>query len=347
MSTPPVPLPSFPSTPFPGPVEVSGAARALHSDALVFDGHCDSVADQLLGARSLAERTQLGHLDLPRMIEGGVNAQFFACFVPTVLQRHGAVTHALERLDQLHLLAEQHPDRFAIARCAADIRAAKRAGQIAAVLGLEGAEALDASIGVLRQFYRLGVRNMGLAWNFRNAACDGALEERTGGGLTEFGVEVVRTCNDLGMLIDVSHLASAGLRDVLALSDAPVLASHSNARALCDHVRNLTDAQMEAIAARGGVIGITFVHIFLDAEAPDSTTVDTVLDHIDYVLRRVGPDHVALGSDYDGCIPPTDLGDVTRYPLLTEGMLRRGHDEQTIRKVLGGNLLRLFERVCG
>ena len=221
---------------------MTNAYLTLHFDAIVIDGHCDSLGDQLERGRWLGERSEQGHVDLPACREGGVDVQFFACYVPTPYQRHGAVTHALERLDQLWRLAEQLPDQVVIARTAADVRRANAAGQVAAIAGLEGAEALDASIGVLRQFYRLGVRNLGLAWNHRNAACDGIAEDRTNGGLTQFGVQVVEECNRLGILIDVSHLAPAGLADVLMVSQHPIIASHSNTHALCDHPRNLTDA---------------------------------------------------------------------------------------------------------
>lgn len=323
------------------------SAPELHFSAIVIDGHCDSIGDQLEKTRSLATRAETGHLDLPRLHQGGVTAQFFACYVPVPYQRHGATSHALERLDQLHLLAEQETDKFVIARCAGDIVRAKQEGKIAAIAGLEGAEALDASIGVLRQFHRLGVRNLGLAWNYRNAACDGVSESRTNGGLTEFGVKVVEECNRLGMLIDVSHLSPAGLDDVLKVSRQPIIASHSNARTLCDFPRNLTDAQMAAIAARGGVVGVTFVNAFLNVEKPEAASFDDVIAHIEYMLKRIGPDHVAIGSDFDGCTTPVDLPDVTHYPRITQKLLERGHAPAVIRKVLGENLLRVIATVCG
>jgi membrane dipeptidase len=319
----------------------------LHFSALVIDGHCDSIGDQLEQGRWLGDRSDKGHLDLPRMREGGVTAQFFACYVPMPFQRHGAATHAMERLDQLHLLAEQLPDRFLIARRASDIVRAKTEGKIAAIAGLEGAEALDASIGLLRQFYRLGVRNLGLAWNHRNAACDGVAESRTNGGLTEFGVKVVEECNRLGMLIDVSHLAPAGVADVLAISQQPIIASHSNARVLCDHPRNLTDAQMDAIAQSGGVVGVTFVDAFLNRETPETASLDDVVAHLEYMLKRIGPDHVAIGSDFDGCTTPSDLPAIGAYPSITLKLAHRGHSPEVIRKILGENLLRVFATVCG
>lgn len=321
--------------------------QELHLDSIVIDGHCDSIGEQLEQGRWLGERSSKGHIDLPRLREGGVTAQFFACYVPVAYQRHGAPVHALERLDQLLRLADQLPHELVLALRAGDIRRAKAENKVAAVAGLEGAEALDGSIGVLRQFYRLGVRNLGLAWNYRNAACDGVSESRTNGGLTQFGVKVVEECNRLGMLIDLSHLSPAGVDDVLNTSLQPVIASHSNARALCDHPRNLTDSQMEAIAMRGGVIGVTFVDVFLNARNPGRASLDDVIAHIEYMLNRVGPDSVAIGSDFDGCNTPGDIPDVTAYPRITTRLLERGHAPEVVRKVLGGNLLRVFGSVCG
>ena len=326
---------------------MTNAFLSLHFDALVIDGHCDSIGDQLENDRWLGDRSDKGHIDLPRLREGGIDAQFFACYVPTPFQRHGAFTHAMDRLDQLLLLEERLPEQFILVRRADDLARAKATGKIAGIAGLEGAEALDASIGALRQFYRLGVRNLGLAWNYRNAACDGVAESRTNGGLTEFGVKVVEECNRLGMLLDVSHLSPAGVADVLAVSRQPIIASHSNAYALCDHPRNLTNAQMEAIAARGGVIGVTFVNAFLNRENPEATTVDDVVAHIEYMLGVVGPDHISIGSDFDGCTTPTDLNDATSYPLITQKLVERGHDPKVIRKILGENLLRVIRTVLG
>ena len=326
---------------------MTNAFLSLHFDALVIDGHCDSIGDQLENGRWLGDRSDTGHIDLPRLREGGIDAQFFACYVPTPFQRHGAFTHAMDRLDQLLLLEERLPEQFTLVRRAEDLVRAKATGKIAGIAGLEGAEALDASIGALRQFYRLGVRNLGLAWNYRNAACDGVAESRTNGGLTEFGVKVVEECNRLGILLDVSHLSPAGVTDVLAVSQQPIIASHSNVFALCDHPRNLTNAQMEAIAAGGGVIGVTFVNAFLNRENPEATTVDDVVAHIEYMPGVVGPDHVSIGSDFDGCTTPADLGDATAYPLITQKLVERGHEPKVIRKILGENLLRVIRTVLG
>lgn len=319
----------------------------LHSSAIVCDGHCDTLGDLLAGTRALSERSTVGHIDLPRLREGGVTAQVFACFVPVDQYRRGAARHALQRLDQLHQALERYPDQLLLATGADDIRRAKAEGKVAGILGLEGVEPLEGSLALLRCFYRLGVRVVGLTWNFRNEAADGVFEGGQARGLSDFGVQLVAECNRLGMLIDVSHLAPPGVEDVLRISRQPVIASHSNAAALCDDSRNLTDAQIRAIASHGGLVGVTFVTSFLVKPAR-AATIAHVLDHIDHLLRVAGPDHVMIGSDFDGIeATPRGLENASRYSALTAGMLARGHDEQTVRHVLGLNFLRVFEQVTG
>ena len=320
--------------------------NTLHFDAIVIDAHCDTLGDVLEGTRTLTERSDQGHVDLPRLRAGGITAQLFACFVPVEEYHRSATRHAMQRLDMLHQAIDSHPHEIILATGAADIRRAKAEGKIAGILGLEGAEPLGDSIEVLRCFYRLGVRNLGLTWNFRNETADGVMEGPNARGLSQFGVKVIEECNRLGIIIDVSHLATAGLRDVLQVSQQPIIASHSNARGLFDHYRNLGDAQIEAIVAGGGLIGVTFVNAFLHTPAGDAT-IEHVLDQIDYLVRTAGADHVILGSDFDGATMPRGLEDATCYPALTAGMMARGHSEDSIRKVLGLNFLRVFEQVTG
>lgn len=322
------------------------SSNNLYPDAIVVDGHCDTLGDVLEGKRTLAERSTQGHVDLPRLAAGGVTAQIFACFVPIHEYHRGATRYALHMVDALHQALEAHPEQLLLAASAADIRRAQAEGKVAAILGLEGAEPLRDSLPLLRSFYRLGMRVLGLTWNFRNEVADGVMQGREARGLSPFGVQVVEECNRLGVLIDVSHLAPAGLEDVLRVSQQPVIASHSNARALCDHPRNLTDAQIEAIASRGGLVGVTFVDAFLHQPASEAT-IEHALDHIDYLLRVAGPEHVMLGSDFDGATMPQGLEDATRYPALTAGMAARGHSAAVIRGVLGQNFLRVFEQVAG
>lgn len=324
-------------------------ADKLHRESIVFDGHCDTLLNVLDGQRRLGERSAEGHLDLPRMKEGGVTVQIFACFVRPQFMSAGATAEALRIVDTFYEEMAANEAMLTLATSAADIELAKAEGKIAGVLALEGAEALAGDLGVLRTFYRLGVRNVGLTWNFRNEAADGIAEARTGGGLTEFGFKLVKELNRLGMMIDVSHLAPAGVRDVLALSDAPVIASHSNAHALCPHWRNLTDEQLEGIAANGGVVGVTFVPAFVTQD-PDQATLERTLDHIDHIVRVAGIDHVGLGSDFDGFFGNevnTGLEDVTRMPGITAGLLARGYKSAEVRKILGESFIRIFSQVAG
>lgn len=216
---------------------------------------------------------------------------------------------------------------------------------------------------MLRDLYRLGLRVLGLTWNFRNALADGAAEARSGGGLTRFGVDAVREAQRLGMLVDVSHLADAGVRDVLAIAERPVIASHSNARAVCDHVRNLPDWAIEGIARTGGVIGVALFGDFVDPERP---TLDRVVDHVDYLRRLVGSEHVAIGPDYTDYLD-ADADAATRaagiysgqkryaegaettarLPALTAALLERGYSEAEVTGILGGNLLRVCRQAIG
>ncbi len=289
----------------------------LHNNAIIVDGHCDTLGDVLEGTRTLGERSSLGQVDLPRLQAGGVTAQIFACFVPVDQYRRGATRHALQRMDRFFQALEAHPHALTLATSAADIRKAKRAGKIAGILGLEGAEPIEDSLDLLRSFYRLGVRNLGLTWNFRNDVADGVFEGESARGLTPFGIRVIEECNRLGILIDVSHLAPAGLEDVLRVSQHPIIASHSNAAAVCNNVRNLTDEQLEAIASRGGLIGVTFVPSFL-TQPYRNATLDHILDHVDHLVKTAGADHVMLGSDFDGMgtVVPKGMEDATSFPAL-------------------------------
>ena len=206
---------------------------------------------------------------------------------------------------------------------------------------------MDGDLGVLRILYRLGIRLITLTWNQRNQIADGAGEARTGGGLTEFGVKVVAEMNHLGMLIDVSHLSEAGFWDVIKKSKEPIVASHSNCYSLCPHLRNLKDEQIKALADKGGVIGVTFVPDFLIKENRKST-VEDVVRHIDYLVEKAGIDHVGLGSDFDGTVElPIGLKGADEIPNITKELLNQGYKEDDIKKILGGNFLRVFKDVVG
>ncbi len=323
-------------------------AMSLHRDSIIFDGHCDTLLEVLEGKRTLGVRSSEGHIDLPRLREGGVTAQLVAIFIEDRYLPAGATKQTLRVLDVLYRELQANADTLVLAMRAEDIEHAKSAGKVAAVVGIEGAEALEEDLGVLRVFYRLGVRLLTVAWSRRNQAADGAYESRTGGGLSNFGLKLVEECNKLGILLDVSHLSAAGVRDVLQASSQPVIASHSNAYALCANVRNLTDEQLTALAAKGGVVGVTFVPSFI-VEGGKDASLERLLDHVDHIVQVAGIDHVGLGSDFDGfgSPPPVGLEDATHLPGITAGLLERGYAEDAVRKVLGGNLLRVFRQVVG
>jgi len=320
--------------------------NAFHDNIFVFDAHCDTLGFATLPPKRRADLTQWGqtpHLDLPRMRAGGINCQVFACYPGHARLSADPTGAALERLEAYFDLQERVPDQITLIQTAGDLARLTTDGPIGAILGLEGSEALDGSIGRLRTFFHLGLRNLGLAWDGRNAACDG-VGVGSAAGLTDFGREVVITCNELGIMLDVSHLNPAGVEDVLALSKQPFIASHSNARALYDHRRSLSDAQIRAIAAKGGVIGATFASLFLSPD-PGDATLDHFLDHVDYLVQVAGVEHVGTGSDFDGTDLPPELSGAETYPRVTEGLLARGHAEGAVEKIMGANFRRVFSAV--
>ncbi len=336
-------------------------ALTIHQQALIIDGHCDTLGEVVSNGIDLGQRRTEGHVDLPRLRAGGVSAQIFAVFTARTreLTAHDPLDLALRMIDALYQQLEAHPDQLVLATTVREIEQARDTGRLAAILGLEGGEPLGQDrrllksmdqplLDRLRIFYRLGVRNIGLTWSTRNALADGVFEAQTGGGLSNYGRAVVQEMNRLGIVIDVAHLAPAGVRDVLTLSEAPVIASHANARAICDHPRNLTDEQLEGIARNGGVVGVTFVPAFIVAAG--QPTLDHLLDHVDHIVRVAGIDHVGLGSDFDGYggdnqMP--EIRDAADLPAITAGLLSRGYTETKIRQVLGENYRRVFRQVWG
>lgn len=318
-------------------------SAAFHRQCFVVDAHCDTVLRLVKGA-SLAGPEPQGHVDLPRLAAGGVDLQIFALWVDARERRGGFTVRCLELLEAVQREVAAHPDRLQLIRSRHDLSAARESGRIGVLLSIEGGEALEGSLAALRAFFRLGVRALGLTWNGRNELADGCGDADSGGGLTAFGRQVVEEMNRLGMVVDVSHLAERGFWDVLAISRHPIIASHSNARAVCDHRRNLTDAQIRALAEHGGVMGMNFFPEFLRSDGP--ATLEDVVRHIDHIVDLVGPDHVGLGSDFDGIDgTPIGLEDVSRLPALTEALLARGYDEASVEKILGGNFLRVFQTV--
>ncbi len=284
-------------------------------------------------------------MDVPRLLEGGVTAQFFAVFTEDRFVKE-AGAHSRRVLDALEVLFSR-TDRIRPALKARDVEEAKAEGRVAAFRALEGGEALGESLGGLRSFYDRGVRLVGLTWSRKNALGRGVGAEGAG-GLTDFGRRVVREMERLGMLVDASHLSDEALDDLLAAAERPVVASHSNSRALMDHPRNLTDAQAEGIAASGGLVAATLAGCFVDGD-PGKVSLSRFLDHVDRLVSVAGADHVGLGSDFDGFTPEngTVLPDCSRLPDLTAALLDRGYSPEDVRKILGGNWMRIIREILG
>jgi len=326
----------------------------------VFDFHTDLLS-RLLEEPFAGFATGRGtgyerQYDLPRLRAGNVRALVWALFTRDESGEH-PVVRTLRMIDIAHRLEAAHPDALLLARTAADVERALAAGKTAAILSIENGVACLDRIELLRTYHRLGVRAMGLVWNGRNALADGCGEEATGGKLTAFGRAVVDEMARLGMLVDVSHLSRAGFWDVAErMGGRPFIASHSNARALCDHRRNLDDEQIRAIAKTGGVIGVNFWSPFLkvgtssspDDGKPPATLADAVA-HVKALAERAGSfDHVGIGADYDGIgYGPTGLEDPSRFPAFAEALLAAGLSETDVRKVFFDNFLRVFRAVCG
>jgi membrane dipeptidase len=297
--------------------------------------------------RKFGERSSKGHVDLPRLLESGVDLQIFAVYIQPEYKIERALHRALQVIDRFYKELHDHEDKMMLFTKVSDVREAEKHGKIAAMLSIEGGEAVEADLGILRMLHRLGLRAMTLTWNERNQIADGAGEGRTKGGLTNFGVELVKEMNNIGMVVDVSHLSDPGFFDVIETTTKPVIASHSNCRAICNHRRNLTDDMIKTLADNGGVMGMNFSAAFVD-ENKEKATLERVLDHVDHVVKVASVDHVGIGSDFDGIEnTPKGLEDVTRMPYLTEGLLKRGYKEDDIRKILGENFLRVFSEVIG
>ncbi|MGE5580750.1 MAG: dipeptidase [Bacillota bacterium] len=330
-------------------------ATRIHKESIIIDAHCDTllaVTGRGLGypglpstQRNFFERNDGGHIDLPRLKEGGVTCQVMALYIEDQYKPTRSARRTLEMLDSFYALLDE-TEEFRMVTTAAEIEKAKQNGDTCALLSIEGGEAIEGSLGLLRDFYRLGVRAMGLTWNQRNDIADGQGEKSAGSGLTDFGISVVKEMERLGMLVDVSHLSDTSFWAVDKVSERPYIASHSNCRSLASASRNLTDQQIEALAKKGGVIGVVFAPGFVDDDR-SKVSLARLCDHIDHIKKVAGIDHVGLGSDFDGYGMPPGSGsvmkDCSEFPRLTEELVSRGYKEDEIKKVLGGNWLRLYK----
>ena len=344
-----------------------------------FDGHNDFLLRLMTAPTPRDETwrgaTGAGHLDLARIKQAGFAGGLFAIFVPPVsegpppdfralmveppyalplppLMDHAtAQPVALTMAGLLHWMARVAPEDFVLCRSVDEIRAAMAADRIAGVMHMEGAEAIAPDLDALYLFHDMGLRSLGPVWSRPTVFGHGVPiafpgTPDTGPGLTERGKDLVRLCNALGILIDLSHLNEAGFEDVAALSDAPLVATHSNAHAICPSPRNLTDRQLHAVRETGGLVGLNFATFFLHPEgkADAGLGFDVILRHLDHLIAVLGEDHVGLGSDFDGCPLPDVIGDVTGVPGLIAAMGTHGYDQPLIDKLARDNWLACLER---
>ena len=362
-------------------------ARRISAEAIGIDSHIDTIQHVLVDGVDLAKRLPNGHVDLPRLREGGMKAPFFALWCPVYYKGAEAVRRTLDLRDAMQSVFDAHPDQIELATGAGDIERIVKSKKIAAFLSIEGGHQIDDDLRVLRMYYRMGIRAMTLTHFKNNNWADSSTDKPEHNGLTPFGKEVVREMNRLGMLVDVSHVSDKTFYDAIAVSVKPVIVSHSSSRALSNIPRNVTDDMLRALAKNGGVIGVNFGEGFISqkdvaalqsaianySEAPPTmagtalddyaakeyradlaamktglATLPEVADHIDHIVKVAGMDHVGIGSDFDGITsPPQGLEDISKMPALVAVLLKRGYAEGDIKKILGGNYLRVIREVAG
>jgi membrane dipeptidase len=371
------------------PIVLSDAARELHRRSLVVDGHNDLPWEIRTKGSSDFSKIDISrpqpelHTDIPRLREGGVGAQFWSVWVPVDLGYNGqALATTLEQIELVKLMLGRYPESFELALSTGDIERIHAGGKIASLIGVEGGHCIEESLGTLRRLYELGARYMTLTHTDTLSWADSGTDEAKSGGLSPFGVEVVRTMNELGMMVDLSHVSPETMHDALDVTTAPVIFSHSSARAVADHPRNVPDDVLKRLKEKDGVVMVNFFSGFIVPEATNITkegmalerklraeiddadrrrqrmrrwyrerpyprgTIHDLLDHIDHIAKVAGVEHVGLGSDFDGIsVVPEQLEDVSYFPYITQGLLDRGYTEEQIQGILGGNFMRVFRGV--
>ena len=369
--------------------DIAERAKKLHFSSIVLDTHADTPQRMLTGKFDLGKRDTEGHVDIPRMREGGLNAQFFSIFISGKILGPPAIQQALDQIDIVRQNVLQHRKDLMLATTAEEIRQAHAQGKIAILMGIEGGHMIGNDIRMVRVYSILGVRYMTLAHFYNDEWADSSTDKPAHNGLTDFGKDVVREMNRQGMLVDISHVSDKTFYDALEISKVPLIASHSSVRGISNHPRNMSDEMIKALSAKGGVIQINYERNYLSEEyrkAFESVAGDVsrmeekfkkecgddnvcigraeiklekeltdagklphvswekIIEHIDHVVKLVGPDHVGLGSDFDGADMPDGLEDCSKLPKITEALLRKGYSEENIRKILGGNILRVMEQ---
>ena len=373
----------------PNRYQISERAAAIHQRGYVFDGHNDlpwevrTKTTKLFDELDISKSQPKLHTDIERLRQGNVGAQFWSVYVPVeTIAAGNAFQITKEQIDLVHKMIALYPDTFELALDAQDVQRIEAKGKIASLIGMEGGHSIEGSIGKLRQLHAMGARYMTLTHSETLEWADSATDVARSDGLSPFGEQVVLEMNRLGMLVDISHVSPATMHDALRISKAPVIFSHSSARAIADHPRNVPDDVLAELPKNGGVVMINFFSGFVVPESakvllqqsvlrkelkskyPDSKEdqereikqwqlknpypagqAEIIVDHIEHVIKVAGIDHVGLGSDFDGISKlPVGIEDVSKYPVITELLLRRGYEEEAIHKVLYGNALRVLKR---
>jgi membrane dipeptidase len=306
----------------------------------VIDGHCDSIGDYIREKRNLKTGTEGGHWDIERARIGGMALQIMACFIESEFKPYSAQLRGLELIHSAKRFIAENPEQVFLIRSQQELNQLPHPDKLGILLSVEGGEILGNSLFMLDIIYELGVRALGLTWNQRNALADGA-GEQTNSLLTGLGQKVIQRMNELGMIIDVSHLNEAGFYHVLELTDFPIVASHSCAYALCPHPRNLTDDQLKALAQNHGLVGVNFYSSFLTEKG--QAGLGHVVKHIIHIAEVAGVEAIGLGSDFDGIDQaPNGLDDVSKYPDLAEALLKAGFNELEIEHIFFNNFRRLL-----
>ena len=319
--------------------------ETVHQNSILIDLHND-VLEKVVNGYDLGKWNSINHSDLPRFYKGGVDVQFMALWVSPTLYPNNPFQQIIRMIDSFKIQLNKYQNLFVQARNSREIDSLVKIGKFAAVLCVEGGHAIENDIYKLDSLYKLGVRYMTITWNNSTTWATSAQDPQAATkGLSDFGREVIRHMDSLGMIIDVSHVGSKTIDDILETTINPIIATHSGVKALRNHYRNLTDQQIIKIAQKGGVIGVIFYPPYLTSSS--TATINNVIAHIDYIKNLVGVDYIALGSDFDGIERVVvGLEDVTKFPNLTEALLRRGYSISDIRKIYGENFLRVFKRVC-
>ena len=369
--------------------EIAARAKKLHFSSIVLDTHDDTTQRFFSKDFDFGKRNPDGHVDIPRMREGGMNAIFFSIWIDGRIMGPPAVEKALDQIDAVHENVLKYSKDLVFCRTAEEVRRAHAQGKIAALIGVEGGHMIGNDIRVLRMFGDLGVRYMTLTHFYNDEWADSSTDKPAHNGLTDFGKDVVREMNRQGIMVDISHVSDKTFFDALEVSKAPLIASHSSCRALCNHPRDMADDMIKALAAKGGVIQINYERSFIDQAYKDAydkvsggvvaatekitqecsgdgdctsrklrdlqtqmegsgalprVSWERIVEHIDHVVKLVGPDYVGLGSDFDGATMPDGLEDCSKLPKITEALMRKGYKDEDVRKILGGNLLRVMEQ---